>query len=173
MSSNPKTISLVLGSGGARGLAHIGVLHWLEEQNLKVVSISGCSMGALIGGVYAAGKLDEYEEWVRAIDRFDILRLLDFAWGTNGLVQGDRVIETLVELVGDQQIEDPLPEDERHHRAGEDRQRGLEDAGTQLVEVLHEGSRPAHGPGRSRGGPSGRSAGGGSSRVEPICRRRS
>lgn len=106
MNSGDKSVSLVLGSGGARGLAHIGVLHWLEEQDLKVVSISGCSIGALVGGVYAAGRLQEFEEWVRAIDRFDILRLLDFAWGANGLVQGDKVIDALVELVGDQQIED-------------------------------------------------------------------
>jgi len=98
--------SLVLGSGGARGLAHIGVLRWLKENGYEVESISGCSIGALVGGVHAAGKLDEFEEWVCAIDRLDILRLLDFTWGSNGLVRGDRVIETLTDLVGDRQIED-------------------------------------------------------------------
>ncbi len=57
-----KTVSLVLGSGGARGLAHIGVIRWLEEHAFEIESISGCSIGALIGGVYAAGKLDLLEE---------------------------------------------------------------------------------------------------------------
>jgi NTE family protein len=60
-----KTVSLVLGSGGARGLAHIGVIHWLEENDYKIRSIAGSSIGALIGGIYAAGKLDGYEQWVR------------------------------------------------------------------------------------------------------------
>ena len=101
-----KTISLVLGSGGARGLAHIGIIHWLEENGYDVRSISGCSIGALIGGVHACGKLDVFEEWVRAISKVDIIRLLDFSWGKQGLVEGERIIATLRELVGDRQIED-------------------------------------------------------------------
>ncbi|QDT02160.1 NTE family protein RssA [Rubripirellula lacrimiformis] len=105
-----KTVSLVLGSGGARGLAHIGVIHWLEEHGYQIRSISGCSMGALVGGVHAAGKLDEYEQWARAITRLDIVTLLDVAWSRTGLVRGDRIINALAELVGDQQIEDlPVP----------------------------------------------------------------
>ncbi|MDC1286814.1 patatin-like phospholipase family protein [Gammaproteobacteria bacterium] len=100
-----KTVSLVLGSGGARGLAHIGVIHWLEENDYRIESISGCSIGALIGGVYAAGKLDEFEHWVRAITKLDILGLLDISWSRSGLVKGDRIIDTLIELVGDQVIE--------------------------------------------------------------------
>lgn len=104
------TVSLVLGSGGARGLAHIGVIHWLEEHGYQIDSISGCSMGALVGGVYAAGKLDEYEAWARAITRLDIVTLLDVAWSKTGLVRGDRIINALVELVGDKKIEDlPVP----------------------------------------------------------------
>ncbi len=58
--NNKKTVSLVLGSGGARGLAHIGVIRWLEENDFEIKSISGCSIGALVGGVYAAGKLDDF-----------------------------------------------------------------------------------------------------------------
>jgi len=104
--TNNKTVSLVLGSGGARGLAHIGVIHWLEENGFIIKSISGCSIGALIGGVYAAGKLDEYEDWARAISKLDIVTLLDFSWRANGLVKGDKIIDTLVELVGDINIED-------------------------------------------------------------------
>ena len=103
--SSQKSISLVLGSGGARGLAHIGVIHWLEEHGYEIVSIAGCSMGALVGGVYAAGKLDEFERWVRAIDKFDLLALLDLAWESSGLIKGDKIINTLIALVGDQQIE--------------------------------------------------------------------
>ncbi|HVO66675.1 MAG TPA: patatin-like phospholipase family protein [Syntrophales bacterium] len=104
--TNIKSVSLVLGSGGARGLAHIGVIHWLEENDYKIHSIAGCSIGALIGGIYAAGKLDEYEQWVRAITRVDIFTLLDLSWDKSGLVKGDKIINTLINLVGEQLIED-------------------------------------------------------------------
>jgi len=103
---NEKTISLVLGSGGARGLAHIGVIHWLEENDFKIKSISGCSIGALIGGIYAAGKLDEFESWIRTVTKVDIAKLLDLSWKRSGLVKGDKIIDTLTELVGDVVIED-------------------------------------------------------------------
>jgi len=106
MEKNKQTVSLVLGSGGARGLAHIGIIHWLEENDFKIESISGCSMGALIGGIYAAGKLDDFEQWVSAINKVDIFTLLDLSWEKNGLVKGDKIINTLVDLVGDQLIED-------------------------------------------------------------------
>ena len=108
--SNGKTVSLVLGSGGARGLAHIGIIHEIEDNGYEIASISGCSMGALIGGIYAAGKLDTFETWVREIDQFDIVNLLDLAWQSVGLVKGDKIINTLVDLVGDVRIEDlPMP----------------------------------------------------------------
>lgn len=104
-STNRKTVSLVLGSGGARGLAHIGVIHWLEENDYKIRSIVGCSIGAVIGGIYAAGKLDEYEQWVRSITKIDIITLLDLSWEKSGLVRGDKLINTLIDLVGDILIE--------------------------------------------------------------------
>ncbi len=100
------TVSLVLGSGGARGLAHIGVIRWLVENGFRIESIAGCSMGALIGGVYAAGKLDDFEQWVTAITKVDMVALLDLSWGKTGLVKGDKIINTLVDLVGDQLIQD-------------------------------------------------------------------
>jgi len=106
MSESKKEVSLVLGSGGARGLAHIGVIRWLEEHNYQIKSISGCSMGAVIGGIYAAGKLAEFELWVCAIKKMDIVSLLDISWRKNGLVKGDKIIDTLIALVGDQKIED-------------------------------------------------------------------
>ncbi|EAR61942.1 patatin-like phospholipase family protein [Neptuniibacter caesariensis] len=101
-----QSVSLVLGSGGARGLAHIGIINELEKAGYRIESISGCSIGALIGGVYAAGKLAEFEAWVRAIDKTDILSLLDLTWRSDGLVKGDKIMDTLVELVGDWKIED-------------------------------------------------------------------
>jgi NTE family protein len=108
--TNGKTVSLVLGSGGARGLAHIGVIHWLEENNYKIESIVGCSIGAVIGGIYAAGKLDKYEQWVRSITKIDIVTLLDLSWEKSGLVRGDKIINTLIKLVGEKLIEElPFP----------------------------------------------------------------
>lgn len=104
--TNMKTVSLVLGSGGARGLAHIGIIHWLEENDFKIKSIAGCSIGALVGGIYAAGKLDEFEQWMRSITKVDIVSLLDLSWEKSGLLRGDKLINTLIGLVGEQRIED-------------------------------------------------------------------
>lgn len=102
-----KNIHLILGSGGARGLTHIGVIRYLEREGFNITQITGCSMGALIGGIYAAGKLDEYEEWVKGINRFDVLRFLDLSLtGKNGLVKGDKIMEQLHEWIGDVQIDD-------------------------------------------------------------------
>ncbi|AOE49799.1 patatin-like phospholipase family protein [Kangiella sediminilitoris] len=100
-----KTVSLVLGSGGARGLAHIGVIHWLEEHGYEIKSIAGSSMGAVIGGIYAAGKLDVYEEWIRTLNKVDIVRLLDVSWRGKGLVKGDKLFNKLIDLVGNEHIE--------------------------------------------------------------------
>lgn len=105
--SDPATsVSLVLGSGGARGLAHIGVIQWLTANGYRIDSIAGCSMGALVGGIYAAGRLAAYRDWICALRRPDVLRFLDLAWSRSGLIKGDRIIETLRELVGEHRIED-------------------------------------------------------------------
>jgi NTE family protein len=101
-----KTVSLVLGSGGARGFAHIGAIRYLEENGYDIRSVSACSMGALVGGVYACGQLDTFENWVRAITKLDIVRLLDVSWGREGLVEGERIIGVLKELIGDRLIEE-------------------------------------------------------------------
>lgn len=101
-----KTVSLVLGSGGARGLAHIGVIHWLEKNNYQIKSISGCSMGSVIGGIYAAGKLDEFEAWVRKLTLVDIASYMDISFGMSGFIKGDKLINTLRDIIGDQNIED-------------------------------------------------------------------
>jgi len=101
-----KRVSLVLGSGGARGLAHIGVIRELENSGCTIQSISGCSAGALIGAVYAAGKLDAFEEWVCELTKVDVMTLLDISWSAGGIVKGDRIINKLVDIVGDILIED-------------------------------------------------------------------
>ena len=110
MDNKPKTVSLVLGSGGARGLAHIGVIQWLESNGFQIASISGSSIGALVGGIYAAGKLDEYAKWLIGINKVNMVSLTDFSWGKGGIVKGEKIIQTLVALVGNPNIEDlPLP----------------------------------------------------------------
>ncbi len=106
MNPHSRSISLVLGSGGARGLAQIGIIHWLEEHSdYRITSIAGSSMGALVGGIYAAGRLDAYEEWVTQLRRQDIWRLLDFSFRGAGLIRGDRLIEKLRDMLGDTDIE--------------------------------------------------------------------
>jgi NTE family protein len=109
--SKPFPIRLILGSGGARGLAHIGVIKELENRNCEITEIIGCSMGALIGGFYCAGKLDAYEDWVCNLDKWDVFRFLDISLGNrDGIMKGDMIIEALRELVGDRDIEDlPIP----------------------------------------------------------------
>jgi NTE family protein len=99
------TVSLVLGSGGARGLAHIGAIQWLTENGYDIRSIAGSSMGALVGGIYAAGKLSVYAEWVLALERMQVLRLLDPAFGRAGLFKGERIMAVLRELIGDFDIQ--------------------------------------------------------------------
>lgn len=104
--SNKVSTSLVLGSGGARGLAHIGVIRRLEEKGYVVGDVAGSSIGALIGGIYAAGKLDVYVDWVTRLQRTDVLLLLDPSLAGDSLLKGIRIINVLRELIGDYQIED-------------------------------------------------------------------
>lgn len=99
-------MSLALGSGGARGLAHIGVIEWLEQNGYEIRSIAGSSMGALIGGIYAAGKLETYKHWVTALDRSDVVRMLDLSFSWGGLLKGERIVSKLRDLIGDRNIED-------------------------------------------------------------------
>ncbi len=103
--SNGKTIALVLGAGGARGLAHIGVIEVLVEHGYRIAAISGSSMGALVGGIHAAGRLRQYRDWAYTLERGSILRLLDLTFGSAGLLRGERVIGALREMVGEFQIE--------------------------------------------------------------------
>ena len=109
-SNESRTVSLVLGSGGARGLAHIGAIRALEERGYRIESIAGSSMGAVIGGVHAAGRLDDYAEWVTGLEQSDVFRLVDWTLSGGGLIRGDKIIKRLKEMVGEVRIEE-LPID--------------------------------------------------------------
>ncbi|HEX5844178.1 MAG TPA: patatin-like phospholipase family protein [Pseudomonas sp.] len=104
-----KRIALVLGSGGARGYAHIGVIEELEARGYDIACIAGCSMGAVVGGIYAAGKLKEYCEWTQSLDYLDVLRLLDVSFRL-GAIRGEKVFGKIREIVGEITIEElPIP----------------------------------------------------------------
>lgn len=103
-------VSLALGSGGARGYAHIGVLQSLEEHGFDIVAVSGTSMGALVGGLHAAGRLTPYAEWASSLSQRDVLRLLDPSVHARGLIRGDKVMGRVRELLDGVLIEDlPIP----------------------------------------------------------------
>ena len=106
MTQETKTVSLVLGSGGARGHAHIGVIRALHEMGFEVRNISGCSMGSVIGGIYAADKLDTYTEWAFQLTRGDVVKLLDFSFSLRSIFKGERIFDVLKDLVGDRKIEE-------------------------------------------------------------------
>ena len=100
------TVALALGAGGAKGLAHIGAIEEIVARGFQITAISGTSMGALIGGVYAMGKLDIYRDWVITLAKMDVLKLVDWTFSGGGLIKGERIIGTLRELVGDVLIEE-------------------------------------------------------------------
>ncbi len=107
---NRKKVALVLASGGSRGLAHIGAIEVLEENGYTVTSIAGASMGALVGGIYAAGGLDAFKEWMKTVDRMKVFNLMDFTIGNGGFVKGDKVIDELKSIIPDKLIESlPIP----------------------------------------------------------------
>ncbi len=101
-----KKVSLVLSGGGARGIAHIGVIEELEKQGYEIVSISGTSMGALVGAVYALGKMEEYKNWIYTIDKLDTFKFIDFSFSSQGLVKGDKILKKMKEFIPDRNIED-------------------------------------------------------------------
>lgn len=101
-----KKVSLVLSGGGARGIAHIGVIEELEKRGYEIVSVAGTSMGALVGGLYVAGGLEEYKNWMYTLDKRKVFQLVDFTLSREGLVKGDRVFKAMKELVPEGNIED-------------------------------------------------------------------
>lgn len=99
------TVALALGTGGARGLAHIGAIEAIAAAGYRITAVSGSSMGALIGGIYAAGKLDVYRDWVCALQKIDVLKLVDWTLSGAGLIKGERIIDALRDLIGEVDIE--------------------------------------------------------------------
>jgi NTE family protein len=100
-----KRVALVLGSGGARGYAHIGVIEEIERRGYEISCIAGCSMGAVVGGIYAAGKLGEYRRWIESLDYLDVLRLVDVSFRL-GAIRGEKVFGQIRKIVGEINIED-------------------------------------------------------------------
>ncbi|WP_246131669.1 patatin-like phospholipase family protein [Pistricoccus aurantiacus] len=101
-----KRVALVLGSGGARGYAHIGVIEELERRGYEIAAISGCSMGALVGGIYAAGELSAYRDWVCQLDYVDVLKLIDVTWSPMGAMRASKVMSKLEGLIGNKCLEE-------------------------------------------------------------------
>ena len=99
-------VALVLGSGGARGLAHIGVIEYLLEQGYEIKAIAGSSMGALVGAMYAMGELSTYRDWVAGLSQSDVFSLVDWTFSGGGFIRGHRIMGKLRELAGDANIED-------------------------------------------------------------------
>ncbi|ASF13979.1 MAG: patatin-like phospholipase RssA [Shewanella xiamenensis] len=100
------TIGIALGSGAAKGWAHIGVLNGLAAMGIKPDKVAGCSIGALVGAAYAHNHLAELEEWVRSFSSWDVLGLMDIRWRKGGLIGGEKVFDVLQSRIGDINIED-------------------------------------------------------------------
>ena len=110
MEQNNKNVALVLSSGGPRGFAYIGAIEALEEHGYTITSVAGTSMGSLVGGIYAAGKLAEFKEWIYSLDAWEVFSLMDLSIGKNHFVKGDKVIDAIMQIVPNINIEDlPIP----------------------------------------------------------------
>ena len=106
MEQDNKNVALVLSSGGPRGFAYIGAIEALEEHGYTITSIAGTSIGSLVGGIYAAGKLAEFKEWLYSLDAWEVFSLMDLSIGKNHFVKGDKVIDAIMQIVPNVNIED-------------------------------------------------------------------
>lgn len=105
-----KDIALVLSGGAARGLAHIGVIRELENSGFNIKSITGTSIGALIGGLYAMGRLDDFEDWIVQQKSYSFIKLLDISFRRNGIIKGEKMLQKLRNEIPGMNIEDlPIP----------------------------------------------------------------
>ncbi len=100
-----KKVSIVLGSGGARGITQIGVLRYLLEQGYEIDEVVGCSIGSLIGAAFAGGKLEELGAWMSRLTKAEVFRLMDFSNPKYGLLKGARVMSNLQHVLKDTAIE--------------------------------------------------------------------
>ena len=101
-----KPVALVLSSGGSKGLAQIGVINELEKKGFQITSVSGSSIGSVMGGLYAMGKLPEFTVWVKTLDRKTIWGLMDFTLTTHGLLKGEKVFDKMKTFIPDMNIEE-------------------------------------------------------------------
>ena len=106
MRTSGRRVAVALGAGGARGYAHIGAIQVLQERGYEVVALAGTSMGALVAGVMAAGKLEAYTEWSLSLTQREVLRLLDPTLTGGGAIRGERVIGKVGEILEGARIED-------------------------------------------------------------------
>lgn len=106
MEQKNKNVALVLSSGGPRGFAYIGAIEALEKHGYTITSVAGTSMGSLVGGIYAAGKLPEFKEWLYSLDAWEVFSLMDLSIGKNHFVKGDKVIDAIMQIVPNVNIED-------------------------------------------------------------------
>lgn len=104
--SRKKTVALAMGSGGARGFAHIGVIEVLLEEGFVIDNVAGSSMGACVGGIYCAGKLETFKDWVLTLNKRETFRLMDFTMSTQGVLKGQKVLDHLKTILGEIRIED-------------------------------------------------------------------
>ncbi|MBW8711803.1 MAG: patatin-like phospholipase family protein, partial [Mycobacterium sp.] len=103
-------VALALGSGGARGYAHIGVIDELRHRGYDIVGIAGSSMGALVGGLQAAGRLDEFAEWAKSLTQRAVLRLLDPSIAAAGVLRAEKILDAVRDILGEVTIEElPIP----------------------------------------------------------------
>lgn len=125
-----KKVHLVLGSGGARGIAHIGVIEVLEEKGYEIISITGCSMGAVVGGIYAAGYQKEYRDWMLTLTKPMLFNIMDFTLSLQGFLKGERIFSIIRDVTGPQEIDkfnipftavaaDMVTNKEVHYRSGD------------------------------------------------------
>jgi NTE family protein len=101
-----KKVALVLSSGGARGVAHIGVIEGLIDHGFEISSIAGSSMGAVVGAFYACGKLPQFKEWIGNLDRIEVFKLIDFTFSSQGFIRGEKVFKNLEKFIPDRPIEE-------------------------------------------------------------------
>jgi len=106
MGKKVKNVALVLSGGGARGMAHIGVIEGLLANGYNITSVAGTSIGSVVGGIYAAGNLDDYREWITSLGKLDIFKLMDFAISKSGLIKGEKVFNEMKKIIGNKNIED-------------------------------------------------------------------
>ena len=100
----PRRIGLALGSGSARGWAHIGVIEALAAQGIHPHVVCGSSIGSMVAGAYVAGKLDQLDSWACRVNWREMARLADLKMSGGGLIEGDRLVRFLRDLFGDVKI---------------------------------------------------------------------